>query len=128
MSLSSGTIEQRAERCRRGHTAIRELFLTELRGRLMRYGRFHNPLCSPWARAAGLNHGHRRRCPLDGRTVEPAGITVYWKGFRWTTVVGQWPSCGTVYHTRPEFRADDYLGRETGEGIRREFLRTIGAA
>jgi hypothetical protein len=128
MSPSGDSTERRAERCRRGHKAIRKLFLTELRARLMRCGRLRDPLGSRWTRAVGLHHGHRRRCPLDGRVVEPAGITAYWKGFRWTTVVGQCPSCGTVYHTRPEFWPDDYLGRDTGEGIRRAFLRDTGAA
>jgi hypothetical protein len=126
MSLSSWTTERQAVACRRAHRAIRRMFLAGLRCQLTKSGRFADPLGLPWHRAVGLVHGQARRCPIDGRRVEALAMTCYWKAFRWRTVIGQCPCCGTMFYTRPTFTPDDYLGREIGERIRQEFLRTMG--
>jgi hypothetical protein len=128
MSLSSGTIERRALRCRRAYKACRAAFLKQLRGWLMSDDRFSDPLCSPFGRASRLIPGKRHVCPLmDHGVVVPVAGTYKWKGFLWTTALGQCCGCGTIYYSKPMFSANNYLGRAS-EKVRNDFLKKMGAA
>ncbi len=106
---------------------IDRAFLANLRRGLVGKRGFDDPQSSPWVRADWLAPGRGCACPADGRPVAPAELSCYWKGFRWRTVVGQCPGCGTVWFTRPTFEPDDYPGGDAGRRARQQFLSDMGA-